>query len=50
MAGDELADRGDLGVLADEAAQLGAQVGLPVVLPPAQLAAQQRDVQRRKLR
>ncbi len=47
MLGDELADRGDISVLADEAGQLGPQVGLPVLLPLAQLAPQQRDVQRR---
>jgi hypothetical protein len=47
---DELADRGDIGVLADVGGQLGTQVGLPVLLPPAHLAPQQRDVQRGQLR
>ena len=47
---DELADGGDIGVLADEAGQLGTQVGLPVFLPPSQLAPQQRDVHCRQLR
>ena len=50
MLGDELADRGDIGVPADEAGQLGAQVGLAVLLPPSQLAPQQRDVQGGQLR
>ena len=55
MFGDEFADRGDIGVLADEAGQLGAQVGLPALLlpaplPPSQLAPQQRDVQCGQLR
>ena len=50
MFGDEFADRGDISVLADEAGQLGAQVGLPVLLPPSQLAPQQRDVQCGQLR
>ena len=50
MFGDEFADRGDISVLADEAGQLGAHVGLPallqpILLPPSQLAPQQRDVQ-----
>jgi hypothetical protein len=55
MFGDEFADRGDISVLADEAGQLGAQVGLPALLRPAllpssQLAPQQRDVQCGQLR
>ena len=41
---------GDVGVPADEAGQLGPQVGLPALLPPSQLAPQQRDVQRGQLR
>ena len=50
MFRDEFADRGDISVPADEAGQLGAQVGLPVLLPPSQLAPQQRDVQGGQLR
>jgi hypothetical protein len=55
MSVDELADRGDIGVLADEAGELGSQVGLADLLPPSQLAssqlaAQQRDVQCGQLR
>ncbi len=50
MFGDERADRGDIGVLADEAGQLGAQVGRAGPLPPAHLAAQQRHVQCGQLR
>jgi hypothetical protein len=50
MFGGELADNGDIGILADEAGQLGAQICLRVLLPPAQLTPQQRDVQGGQLR
>ncbi|GAA4263709.1 hypothetical protein GCM10022255_110710 [Dactylosporangium darangshiense] len=50
MLGDEFADRDDIGVLADIAGQLGTQVGLPLLLPPYQLAPQQGDVQCGQLR
>jgi hypothetical protein len=50
MLGDELADRGDISVPADEAGQLGTHVGLPVLRPASQLAPQQRDVQCGQLR
>ena len=45
MLRDQFADHGDISVPADETGQLGTQVGLPVLLPPAQLAPQQRAVQ-----
>ncbi|MGY4896974.1 hypothetical protein ACWEEK_15545 [Micromonospora aurantiaca (nom. illeg.)] len=50
MLGHQRADRGEVGVPADEAGQLGAQVGAAGVLPAYRLAAQQGDVQRRQLR
>jgi hypothetical protein len=49
MFGDEIADRGDVSILADEAGQLGTQVGFAVLLRPPELASQQRDMQRGQL-
>jgi hypothetical protein len=50
MSRDEVADRGYVGVLADVAGQLGAQVGPAALLPATDLTAQQRDVQGGQLR